>query len=282
MKNLINFIYKNHIFLLFLLLQICCAILMINNSNYQSAAILNSSRGFVSGSYAMIAEGQEYLSLKEQNTKLAKENAELRSMLKSSYDIIPLISVEYKGRDTLIRKKFEFQLAKVINNTTNRQKNYITLNVGSNQGVKRDQAIINSEGIVGVVKDVSANFSTATSILHKDQKIICKLKKDGTYGPLAWEGNDARYAVLTDIGMHVKITKGDTVMTAALSDIFPENISVGIVESYERKQGDAFYTIRVKLSTDFNKLNYVYIIENFFKNEQDSLEIESTKDETIK
>lgn len=255
---------------------------MINNSNYQSAAILNSSRGFVSGSYAMIAEGQEYLSLKEQNTKLAKENAELRSMLKSSYDIIPLISVEYKGRDTLIRKKFEFQLAKVINNTTNRQKNYITLNVGSNQGVKRDQAIINSEGIVGVVKDVSANFSTATSILHKDQKIICKLKKDGTYGPLAWEGNDARYAVLTDIGMHVKITKGDTVMTAALSDIFPENISVGIVESYERKQGDAFYTIRVKLSTDFNKLNYVYIIENFFKNEQDSLEIESTKDETIK
>jgi rod shape-determining protein MreC len=254
---------------------------MLKNSGFQSSAIFNSSKSVSGNIFEMVASSEEYLNLREQNLKLAKENATLRNMVKSSFDIIPLISSEYKGKDTLIRKKFEFQLAKVINNTSNRQKNYITLNVGSNQGIKKDQAVINSEGIVGVIKDVSPNFSTAISILHRDQKIICKFKKDGSYGPLSWDGSDPAFATLTDIGLHLKVVKGDTIMTAALSDIFPEDISVGIVETFERKSGDAFYTIKVRLSTDFRKLNYVYVIENFFKNEQEELEAKNNTGDNL-
>ena len=129
-----------------------------------------------------------------------------------------------------------------------------------------------SYGVRRVVKDVSKNFCTATSVLHKEQKVICKVKKDGSYGPLSWDGSDYRYAYLTDIATYVKITIGDTICTSSLSDYFPEGINVGTIEKFERKQGDAFYTIKVKLKTDFKKLNHVYIIKDNYKQEKDSLE----------
>jgi rod shape-determining protein MreC len=50
---------------------------------------------------------------------------------------------------------------------------------------------------------------------------------------------------------------------------------VGYVKSFERKSGDAFYTVKINLSTNFKKLNHVYVIKNVFKAEQDSLEFKS-------
>lgn len=272
MRNLLNLIYKYHYFLLFIALQVLCFLLILNNRSAQSTAILNSTNAVSSNLYNAVANSKEYLSLKEENDKLAKENATLRNLLKSSYDILDQRSPEFLKNDSLFRKKYVFRAGKVINSTSNLNKNFLTLNVGSKQGVSKDFAIINSQGIVGVVKDVSANFCTALSVLHTEQKIICKVKKDGSYGPLSWDGIDYRYSYLTDIPTHVRLLNGDTIVTSALSDIFPENIMVGTVEKFERKQGDAFYTLKVKLSTDFKKLNHVYVVEKKNKDEQDTLE----------
>lgn len=272
MRNLLNLIYKYHYFLLFIALQVICFLLILNNRSVQSTAILNSTNAVSSNLYNAVSNSKEYLSLKEENDKLAKENSTLRNLLKSSYDILDQRAPDFIKNDSLYRKEYIFRSGKVINSTSNLNKNFLTLNIGSNQGVKKDFAIINSEGIVGVVKDVSANFCTALSILHTEQKIICKVKKDGSYGPLSWDGKDYRYSYLTDIPTHVRLVNGDTIVTSALSDYFPENMMVGIVEKFERKQGDAFYTLKVKLSTDFKKLNHVHIVEKTHKLEQDSLE----------
>ena len=138
-------------------------------------------------------------------------------------------------------------------------------------------AIMSSEGIVGIITDVSENFSSAMSLLHKDVRVNCQLKKDGSYGPLIWEGSDYRYCLLTDIPTHSKIKLGDTVITSELSGIFPEGLMVGTIESYERRQNESFYTAKVKLSADLKNLNHVYIIKNKFKTERDLLEEQKQK-----
>jgi rod shape-determining protein MreC len=133
-------------------------------------------------------------------------------------------------------------------------------------------AIMTSEGIVGIVTNVSSNFASAMSLLHKDVRVNCQLKKDGSYGPLIWDGADYRFCQLTDIPTHAKIKKGDTVVTSELSGIFPEGIMVGTIESYEKGRNESFYTAQVRLSADLKKVNHVYVIKNKFKNERDSLE----------
>lgn len=89
---------------------------------------------------------------------------------------------------------------------------------------------------------------------------------------MIWDGLDYRYCLLKDIPTHAKIKPGDTVVTSELSGIFPEGIMVGTVESYERKHGESFFTVTVKLSADLKKVNHVYVIDNKFKAERDSLE----------
>jgi len=123
-----------------------------------------------------------------------------------------------------------------------------------------------------VVTKTSANFSTVMSVLHRNTLVNCKLKRDGSFGPLSWDGRDHRYVQLKDIPTHARMKPGDTVITSSFSKTYPEGVPVGTVESFERKQGDYFYTVQVRLTADMKKLNYVYAVDNILKQEQDSLE----------
>jgi len=212
----------------------------------------------------------------EENELLAKQNTYLLNRLKLGYAALPL--KVYTKNDTLYKQVYEFINGKAINSSVNRRNNYLTLNIGSEQGVANDMAVINASGIIGVIKDVSKNFSSVMSILHKDTRVNCQLKKDGSNGTLMWDGSDYQYCNLSGIPTHAKIKKGDTVLTSSLSGIFPEGIIVGFADSYERRQNESFYTVKVKLSADFKKVNHISVIKNNYKREKDSLELKSQVD----
>lgn len=251
-------------------MQSLCIYLMMRGKNYQGSQLINSSNKVAANMYEAAANTEEYFSLKQQNAILASENAYLRNMLKTNY--IPVQLKEFKKNDTLYKQQYEYVGAKVVNASVNNRNNYITLNIGSSTGITRDMAVFNSKGIIGIVKAVSANFASVMSLLHKDTRVNCQLKRDGSFGPLVWDGKDYRYCLLTDIPTHARIKVNDTVITSELSGIFPEGIMVGTIESYERRQNEPFYTAKVKLSADMKSLNYVYVIKNRFKSEKDSLE----------
>lgn len=273
MKNLLNFIYRNNFFFVFLLLEFICVFILIRNNGYQGSSLLNSSNAISANIYAVQASGKEYLLLKDENERLAEQNTYLLNRLKLGYAALPLKI--YTRHDTLYRQDYEFMNGKVINSSVTKRNNYLTLNVGSKLGVTRDMAVISSNGIVGIVKDVSPNFSSVMSILHKDVRVYCQLKKDGVYGPLIWDGSDYRYSNLINIPTYSRIHKGDTVITSSLSGIFPEGLLVGFVESYERRQNESFYTVKVRLSADFKKVNHISVIRYNKKAERDSLELKS-------
>jgi len=273
MKNLLNFIYRNNFFFVFLVLEFICVLILIRNNGYQGSSLLNSSNAISANIYAMQASTKEYLLLKDENERLSEQNTYLLNRLKLGYAALPLKI--YTRHDTLYRQDYEFMNGKVINSSVTKRNNYLTLNIGSELGVTRDMAVISSNGIIGIVKDVSPNFSSVMSILHKDVRVYCQLKKDGVYGPLIWDGSDYRYSNLINIPTYSRIQKGDTVITSSLSGIFPEGLLVGFVESYERRQNESFYTVKVRLSADFKKVNHISVVRYNKKAERDSLELKS-------
>lgn len=270
MRNLLAFIYRNHFVFIFLLAQVICFWMMMRGKNYQGSRLINSSNAVAANIYAAEANTKEYFSLKQENLRLALENTELRNRMKSNYLAYP--AREFRVGDTVYKLQYEFIDAKVVNASVNNRNNYITINAGYAQGVTKEMGVYNSLGMIGFVKDVSENFASVISVLHKDFAVNCKLKRDGSYGPLIWDGKDYQYCLLTDIPTHAKIKNGDTVVSSSLSSYFPEGIMVGTIDSYERRQNDQFFTIKVKLSADLKKLNYVYVIKNHLKKEKDSLE----------
>lgn len=276
MRNLITFIWKHYFFFLFLLMEVLCTYLIVQNNYFQKASFINSSNQMSANILKTSADVEEYFYLKNENEKLARENAELRSRSLVSFSLLE--NNQYFVNDTAFRQKYTYTSSKVVNNSTNRRNNYLTLDKGSKQGIKNNMAVITSTGIVGQIKDVSENFCTVMSLLNSKTTVSSKIKKDGSYGPLTWDGENFGFATLHDIPTHVQLTKGDTIVTSSYSLTFPENIMIGTVESFERKSGEYFYTVKVKLSTEFKKLSHVYIVTNMLKKEQEELEKKSELD----
>ena len=271
MRNLILFLWRNNFSLVFLVLEVISIILLVENNSYHRSGFINSSNAVSGNLLGLYADVNDYFNLGHSNKELSEENALLHTLSTSSF--INTGASHYMINDIALKQKYEYISAKVVNNSTNRRSNYLTLDKGSIQGVTCDMAVISSSGVVGVVINVSQNFCSVMSVLHKDSKVSAKIKKDGSFGPLSWEKeNDYSTATLSDIPNHVKLQKGDTIVTSAYSSIYPENILIGTVEDFDISSGESFYTVKVNLSTEFKKLSYVYIVNNVMKTEQDSLE----------
>jgi rod shape-determining protein MreC len=269
MRNLINFIWKNNYFFLFAFLQIFSLWLVVENSIFQRSAIIASSNT-ISGSVLSVYNGvEQYFYLKYNNNELTKENARLLSENKTSYLITD--DSTFTSNDSLYRHQFSYYNAKVISNSITRQNNYLILNKGQKMGIEKEMAVISPSGIVGIVKDVSPNFCSVISLLHQDTRVNAKIKRTGFIGTVLWDGNDYRYAKLIDIPFHLNVRYGDTIVTSGYSTIFPEGVMIGTVAVVKPNKNDNFYNISLKLSTDFNRIDYVYIIKNHFKSELDTL-----------
>ncbi|HVA97938.1 MAG TPA: rod shape-determining protein MreC [Bacteroidia bacterium] len=271
MKNLVTFIWKHHFFFLFALLEGFSIFLIVQNTKFQRAGIINSSNKVAGFFYSLSSQANEYLNLKNTNQNLASENARLHNLLLSSFILTK--AQKYWVNDSLYNQKYKYISAKVVNNSTNQRNNYLTLQAGSLEGVKANMGVISGSGIIGIVKNVSKNYCSVMSVLHKETKISVMIKKFGAFGPLSWDGTDYRFATLSDIPGNIKLQKGDTIVTSAYTGIFPEGVLAGTIESFTTVPGESFFKVKVKLSSNFKSISsYVFVVENVMKDEQDSLE----------
>ncbi|MBP1630313.1 MAG: Rod shape-determining protein MreC [Bacteroidetes bacterium] len=272
MHNLIRFLRRYYFIFLFLLLEGFSIYIISQNSYYQGSAITafanNISGKFNTQTYNIT----HYFNLASSNEALVKENAMLRAKIQSSY--VKYEKKVFQIQDTVYKQQFEYEDAKVIQKTINKRNNYFMLNKGKINGVKKNMAVICPNGIVGVVVNVTNNFSLVMSVLHQDSRPNVKNTRTKITGTLIWEGGSYAKGKIIDIPSSIPLKKGDTITTSGFSQDFPEGIMIGTIESFTKDSGNGFYNVTVKFSTDYNKLEYVYIVKSFFKEEQ----VELTKD----
>ncbi|HKO75797.1 MAG TPA: rod shape-determining protein MreC, partial [Flavobacterium sp.] len=262
--------------ILFLLLLGISLSLTIQSHSFHRSKVISSANFLSGGVYERINSVEEYLHLREQNDELARENANLKSLLFKTQDSVKIPNLDsIKGvlpKDIIV--------SKVIHNSFNVYENFLTLNSGSKLGVKPDMGVINNLGIVGIIDDVSANYSTVISILNLESKINAKIKNSDHFGTLTWDGKNAGFVQLIDVPRLASIRKGDTIVTGGQSVIFPENIGIGTIEKVWIP-GDKthYYKIDVKLFNDMTNLGHVYIIKSENSEEIKNLENQRKKDE---
>jgi rod shape-determining protein MreC len=177
-------------------------------------------------------------------------------------------------------RKFYYYPAKVVGNTFTLQKNYIVIERGSKQGIKKDMAAISPDGsIVGVVVEVNENYSTIMSLLHRNSKVSAMLKRDKIAGSIEWDGADPNILVLKNISKSAAPKVGDTVITSPYSSNFPAQLMVGRVTTVIQDPSSNFLTLNVKASTNFFNLEYVYLVENRRMEDQNKVNIKEAGNE---
>jgi rod shape-determining protein MreC len=168
---------------------------------------------------------------------------------------------------------------RVINNSYASPRNYITINKGSKDSIEQDMGVITTLGILGIIENTSANYATVQSILNEKSNINAKIKNSNHFGSLVWNGKDYTLAQLADIPRLVQLSIGDTIVTGAMSSIFPENIPIGTIAKFDLDKSKSFYSIDVRLFNDMTNLNNVYIIEDLNRKEKIELQAETNSND---
>ncbi len=269
MNDLLRFLKRYYHIFLFLLLEGISVYFIACNSFRQGSyvtTLANNISGYV---YNSIDGINSYFYLKTKNEDLIKENLRLRSMVESSY--VKVVNSVHQKKDTVYKQMYSFIDARVIYKTVNKRNNFFMLNKGYSSGVEPEMGVIAPNGVVGVVVKTTENFSLVMSVLHQDSKLNVRNERTKTTGTLTWSGKHYAMGKVIDMPSSIAVKKGDTIVTSGFSRNFPEGIPVGKVVKPEKDKGTGFYNIDIKFFTDYNKLEYVYVIKNFFKIEQDRL-----------
>lgn len=269
MQFFFNLFSKVGLFLFFILLEVVSLYFISTGSDFHKNAIgkkVMTVNGYFSEKISFV---KNYINLPEQNSTLLKENTALRNKLEL-YKKNHISS----GVDSLAKPGYKFVSANIIDYSLRKKDNYFYINKGSKNGIKKNMAVISTGGIVGTVLNVSDNYSSIISVLHSKTKIKAKIKNLSYFGIIEWEGKDHRELRLKEIPRYLTAAKGDTIVTAGASAIYPPQIPIGVIEQIDPNEQTGDYDIIVKMFDDLASINNVYVIENINSDEIQEIKIE--------
>jgi len=268
MRQIIYFIKKFRYFLLFIVLETLAFIVIVQDHSYHQSKFVNSANSITGGVYNKVNSVSAFFHLKKDNQLLSEENVRLKNLLEVRANKFVLDS--FKVIDSsLYFQKYDYSTAKIINNNFTKRNNFLTINKGAKHGLAPDLGVINSKGIIGVIKNVSSNYANVLSILNANSKINVRLKNSNHFGTLVWDGKDYNITQIIDIPRQALVKAGDTIVTGGKSAIFPEGI--GVVKDFKYEQ-NKYQIINVLLFNDMSAIGEVQIVKNLHKDEQITLE----------
>ncbi len=260
MQQIFQFFVKNKNFMVFLLLFLFSIGITIQSHIYHRNKFISSANWVTGGVYGTVSDITSYFGLQTENEKLLQENAYLRSLITNKE--IALVDSLTIDSTQIWTAQYSIQTATVYKNSYDKTKNYLLVNKGATDSIREDMGVVSTQGLVGIIQNVSSDYAIVQSVLNSYAKINASLKNSNHFGTLSWNGIDYKTVQLTDIPKQAPIAIGDTIITGGMSSIFPKGILIGSIKDFTLNQSGNAYLIDVALFNDMSNLNHVYIIEN--------------------
>jgi rod shape-determining protein MreC len=278
MQQLIYFIRKYRYFLFFLFLECIALALIVNNHDFHRSKFVSSANSITGGIYNKSSSISDYFQLSEENQELINENEALKNQIEQLKQALDSVS-EYRVIDTThYFQQYTYISGRIQKNQYASANNFLTIDLGSNDSIDKEMAVINSKGIIGITEKVSANYARVQSILNQESSISAKLKKNSNHiGNLTWNGQDYNIVQLEGLPRQAKIVKGDTIITSGNSAIFPGGIPIGTAIDVSGNETSVNRIVNIQLFNDMSSLKNIYVIKNFDKAEIKNLESNSNE-----
>jgi len=269
MRNLFVFLRERYFYFLFLFLETISLGLLVNNNEFQKSSLFSVSNNLSGTVNILFSNISEYFSLRKTNSVLIEEMARLHSRIPEAFYVTDK-NVFYK-KDSIVRLEYKYISAKVISNSTNKRNNFLMINKGSRHGIVNHMGVIIGNNVVGQVVGVSPHFSWIMSLLNKDSRVSGKFKKNDQLVNVEWDGINYRIGQLKEIPKHIRMVKGDTIITSGNSDIFPQGLMIGNISDFTIATDENFNYGQIFFSTDFNSLGYVEVVVDLMRQEKEAL-----------
>ena len=283
MRNLLDFLSRHNHWLLFVLLEVISIVLLFHYNSYQGSVWFSSANAVAGKVYGWNSSVEQYFAITTVNEQLTQRNLQLErevqvlteQVLKQNKDTSAIERMQ-----SSVMKGIDMIPAKVVSSSLDKANNFITIDKGSADGVKKDMGVVCGTGVVGIVYLTSEHYSVLIPVLSAKSNISCTIRGRGYFGYLHWNGGSPEYAYVDDIPRHAHFRLGDYIVTSGYSSVFPPGIIVGRIKHVYNSYNGLSYRLKITLSTDFTRLRDVCVIND---REMDSkLEILKAAEDSIK
>ena len=266
MRNLLDFLYKYHHWLVFILLEVVSVVLLFQYNSYQGSVWFSSASAVAGKVYELESKMTAYLSMAKENEELTMRNLYQErqlDQLRRLYAEATKDTTAAELKELEFLSQYKLIQAKVVENSIHKLENLITIDKGRKDGVEPDMGVACGNGVVGVVYLVSDHYSVVISALNAaSSRISCAIRGRGYFGYLHWYGGDPSVAYVEDVPRHAKFKLGEWVVTSGFSSIFPSGVQVGKIEQVYNSSDGLSYKLKVRLSTDFGNVRDVVVISD--------------------
>jgi rod shape-determining protein MreC len=254
---------------LFIIIEAIALNYYAHSSFYTQAKILSRANSVVGGLQRSVFSVKHFFTLRSENEMLSARVAELEHSLAAyrereanmATDTLSMAQIDSAFVEQLTQ--YSYTPARIISNTINRNRNYITLNRGRQHGITEDMAVISPDGsMVGYIVGCSDRYSVAISILNDKFTTSGKIVGDDHFGSITWNGRSPHKVQMSELTKYAEFEVGAPVVSSGLSHIFPEGVKIGVVESFSENDNQTSFDVVVRLAADMTRLSNVILIEN--------------------
>ncbi|AMC93426.1 cell shape-determining protein [Erysipelothrix larvae] len=161
----------------------------------------------------------------------------------------------------------EFSLisGRTVNRAWDSWNQVITINVGSNQGVELNDAVVAANGLIGRVIDVKENSATVSLLTANSQTSQVSVKiivnsSISIQGILRSYDAENRVFEVQLLDSSATIQQGMQVFTSGLGGVYPTGLVVGVVDSVKPVADSVGIVVYIKSSVNFNEIDYIKVV----------------------
>ncbi|KAF0152839.1 MAG: Rod shape-determining protein MreC [Ignavibacteria bacterium] len=188
--------------------------------------------------------------LKLENAKMTLELSRLKNAALENDELRRMINMRDTSTIPLIPVRIVSKLATKI------QGNYI-VNRGSSSGIIKGMPVINYQGLVGLIMDVSVDYSVVRNLNNSGLNIAVTLQRSNVDGILSFDG---RNLVMKNIPTTYDVKVGDRIETSDFSSLFPPSIPVGKVAKKESNELGLLHSLVVKPYASIEAASSLFVI----------------------
>jgi len=205
----------------------------------------------------------ENMRLRETNTRLMLEVNRLREYGMMNEELKRMLSLKDTINYPLVPARI---VSKYISNT---QGNFI-INVGSVNGIKPGMPVINDQGLIGIARSVSEDFTLVRTLNNRELRFAVKNQRSRFDGIVEWNGSNL---IIKNVPKTYDMEVGDRIITSDFSTKFPPSIPIGVVSGGTKNTSGIFNNITVSPFVDFVKIENVFVINFIPSVQKNNLEL---------
>ena len=221
--------------------------------------LMRSSRTvsvFVEGVSRYPEMKEEYRELESRLEEVRMELAEVEEIRREDVRLRQLLALEP-------REEYNLLAAEVVARNIKNWENTLTINRGTRQGVRINDAVITFYGLVGKVSAVTPNSSEVRLLNDRTASVAAMTERSRFPAVIEGVGDGSGLLQLNYLPYDAPISVNQNIITSGLGGVTPKGIRIGYVRSIEYNSDGLIKKAIVQPHEDFDRLEEVMVITGF-------------------